>query len=198
MFVFFRKLKLSDLKKRQAEYCIASFPREISEDVKLVHSKLKSKIYNPSYIKLRSYRPIIYRMYFEKISPKIEEAFTDKQKAIFYCLCSRHYNGYWREEYIKKLLKFEYEWVPVFVFQLASEYVVEIANLIAENAEELLERPVYVNFCQQYPDCIDLFRQRATTYWQIYYRHSYSDKINYPALMLFSKFLQNKTIRLKK
>jgi len=104
------------------------------------------------------------------------------------CLYTRHHDGFVRQRAIRRVLAFEEPWTVPFVIQLLGEYVIEICEDIRHYAEtDLPRRPHMVrefqSFAANNPDFIMLTRQRATSYWECYYRGPHLDRDTYPGLL---------------
>lgn len=104
------------------------------------------------------------------------------------CLFTRHNDGFVRQRALGRVLASTgHPWTVPFVLQLLGEYVIEICNDIELFAEtELTERPRWASrfrsFADQNPDFIALTRQRATSYWECYYRGPHLYRDTYPGL----------------
>lgn len=61
------------------------------------------------------------------------------------------------------------------------EYVIEIVEHIA-NSIEILDRALYANFVRENRKLMQTLRQRAASYWDLYYRWSYPELSSYPAV----------------
>jgi hypothetical protein len=74
-----------------------------------------------------------------------------------------------------------------FVLQLLGEYIIEICEDIRRFAEvDLASRPAWArevrSFADENPDFIVLTQQRATSYWECYYRGPHLYRDTYPGL----------------
>ncbi|MFL6061476.1 MAG: hypothetical protein ACJ72E_09610 [Marmoricola sp.] len=103
------------------------------------------------------------------------------------CLYTRHNDGFVRQTALRRVLTAEHPWTVPFVLQLLGEYVIEICEDIQRFAEvQLATRPAWArevrSFAGENPDFIVLTRQRATSYWECYYRGPHLYRDTYPGL----------------
>ena len=97
-----------------------------------------------------------------------------RQQQMFFCLVSRHHNGFVREAALCRIAATPEPFVVPFVAQLASEYVYEILLQIGLRLPELDAEP-YGAFIRDNPAYFARLRQRMTSYWNGYYRwHDYT------------------------
>jgi len=99
-------------------------------------------------------------------------------RLILLCLGTRHYDGYLRQECLRELVKYEAPWLTPYFLQLASEYVVEIvedvANVIGERSPATLRA-----FASENSAYLATLGRRMTSYWS-YHRHAYPERHSYP------------------
>lgn len=126
---------------------------------------------------------IPYRLYDDKSLPHLEaerhfDAFaedvhgrdlSDRQVLMFFCLLSRHENGFVREAALCRITAAQEAFVVPFVVQLAAEYVYEILLQIHLRTAELDARR-FGAFFRANPDFLAVSRQRMVSYWDTYYR----------------------------
>jgi hypothetical protein len=104
------------------------------------------------------------------------------------CLYTRHNDGLVRQTALRRVLaSAEHPWTVPFVLQLLGEYVIEICDDIELFAEtRLAALPGWArqfrSFADENPDFIVLTQQRATSYWQCYYRGQHLYRDTYPGL----------------
>lgn len=104
------------------------------------------------------------------------------------CLYTRHHDGFVRQSALRRVLaSAEHPWTVPFVLQLLGEYVIEICDDIERFAEtQLTIRRGWAqqvrSFADENPEFIVLTRQRATSYWQCYYRGPHLCRGTYPGL----------------
>ncbi len=99
---------------------------------------------------------------------------------------TRHHDGYLRQQCVRDLLPAEEPWMVPFVLQLLGEYVVEIS----EHIDAAITDPPparYVEFAAENPRYIQRLRQQATSYWNEYYRRTYPNRLEYPALRALAR-----------
>ena len=123
---------------------------------------------------------IPYRLYYD---PELLRRELNKSQAaarlILLCLGTRHYDGYLRQECLQHLLKSEASWVIPYLVQLASEYVVEIAEEVADAIGR--RNPAALRaFVLENPSYLATLNRRVTSYWGCYHRHAYPDRRDYP------------------
>ncbi|WP_367344855.1 hypothetical protein [Stenotrophomonas bentonitica] len=102
------------------------------------------------------------------------------------CMGTRHHDGYLRQQCVRDLLPAEEPWMVPFVLQLLGEYVVEIS----EHIDAAITDPPparYVEFAAENPRYIQRLRQQATSYWNEYYRRTYPNRLEYPALRALAR-----------
>lgn len=99
---------------------------------------------------------------------------TPLQKQIFFCLLTRHHNGFVREAALKRIIAVDEPWVVPYVVQLASEYVYEILVIIRQNLDQF-DAGLYGAFFRDNPAYFAKVKQRIISYWNAYYRwHDYT------------------------
>jgi hypothetical protein len=116
--------------------------------------------------------------------PSWEElaAMSEMSRTLVACLYSRHPDGHVRERHARRLVKLNEPWVVPFVFQLLSEYELEIGLMIVGEAG-LLTSPAYVNFVRENPRFVNRAKQRAASYWNLYYRDRFPNLKKYPPML---------------
>ncbi|HVZ29041.1 MAG TPA: hypothetical protein VG839_01520 [Asticcacaulis sp.] len=100
-------------------------------------------------------------------------ALTDRQLLMFFCLLSRHHNGFVREAALCQITAAREAIVVPFVAQLASEYVYEILMQIRLRLVEL-DPSLYGAFFRNNASLLAKLRQRMVSYWDCYYRTGYT------------------------
>jgi hypothetical protein len=98
-------------------------------------------------------------------------------------LLTRSTDGFIRETALKEIVGVQQLWAPPFVTLLMGEYVIEIVERIADSMESL-DRALYSNFVRENRKIMQILRQRAASYWDCYYRHSYPNLNSYPGTVL--------------
>ena len=127
---------------------------------------------------------IPYRLYDDESLPPVEaghlfDAFaelvhgrdlSERQVLMFFCLLSRHHNGFVREAALCRITAAREAFIAPFVTQLAAEYVFEILLQIRLRMNEF-DAALFGAFFRANPDFLTLSRQRMVSYWDTYYRH---------------------------
>ncbi|WP_310530056.1 hypothetical protein [Nocardioides sp.] len=130
---------------------------------------------------------IPHRIYNPVPAPDLVERGSEAGVAID-CLYTRHSDGFVRQTALRRVLaSTDHPWTVPFVLQLLGEYVIEICDDIELFAEtQLATRPGWAtqfrSFADENPDFIVLTRQRATSYWECYYRGPHLYRVTYPGL----------------
>ena len=114
------------------------------------------------------------------------------------CLYTRHHDGFVRQRALQRILASDETWTIPFVVQLLGEYVIEICEDIRHYAEtDLPQRPEMIQELQSFaannPGFIVLTRQRATSYWQSYYRRPHLYRDTYPGLLALTMLFERQT-----
>lgn len=106
-------------------------------------------------------------------------------RLILLCLGTRHYDGYLRQECLRKLMNTEVTWVMPYLIQLAGEYVHEIVqdvldDIIKRKADDLR------NFAMNNTEYLAILKNRVRSYWDCYYRQAYPELKFYPGEMVIA------------
>ena len=120
------------------------------------------------------------RIYNPEPDWAIVRSLGDVERSIAACLFTRHHDGRVRERALTRVPVSVEPWAAPFVIQLLGEYVIELV----ERAASLIEgapKAGYVAFARENPDFLRLTTQRATSYWNAYYRDRIRKRANYPA-----------------
>jgi hypothetical protein len=121
-----------------------------------------------------------YRVYYDRDLLRAEISNSQgSAKLIRLCLGTRHYNGYLRQECLRDVLKNEAPWLIPYLLQLAGEYVVEIAEDVA-NAIVEWDPGALRAFAMENPSYLATLARRVTSYWNCYHRRAYPDRHGYP------------------
>jgi hypothetical protein len=98
----------------------------------------------------KEYIKIPYRIYINEVEDETIQDLNEIQKTILYCLYSRHYNGFVRQKYIKKLLYKNDRFIAPYIIQIIGENISEIMEGIdkyidinVENVTEFLAYNLY-------------------------------------------------------
>ena len=123
---------------------------------------------------------IPYRIHLPQPTPSTWATFSRSQFLMAHCLYSRHHDGRIREAALRAFLQADQEWTPPFIIQLASEYVVEISQVVLSNIG-VVGTPVFRHFSLANASFLLRCRQRAITYWNRYYRNDIPRYRDFPA-----------------
>lgn len=123
---------------------------------------------------------IPYRVYYDPDLLRRQIGnMQDVARLILLCLGTRHYDGYLRQECLRELVKNETPWLLPYVLQLAGEYVVEIAEDIA-NALDGHDPARLRAFALENSLYLATFGRRMTSYWSCYHRWAFPARRSYP------------------
>lgn len=130
---------------------------------------------------------IPYRIYNPVPSDKLAPDGSPVAVAID-CLYTRHHDGFVRQQALGRVLTSDQMWTVPFVIQLLGEYVIEICEEIHRFTDQDLPRRTEMlrglrSLVAENPDFIVLTEQRATSYWECYYRGPHLYRDTYPALL---------------
>lgn len=158
-----------------------AFPKELTSDVSEIFKIIPLETnFNFSLISSDSFDVITdgellkipTRIYFNEPKANDEKILTERQKDILNCLYTRHYNGYTREERLKKLSNKQENWKTPFIVQLLGEYVYQLFPIIDKKVnEETLE--FYQEFRRNNPKYWEQTESRVASYWNEYYKHKF-------------------------
>jgi hypothetical protein len=104
------------------------------------------------------------------------------EQSIAACLYTRHHDGHVRQRALERVTTMDDTWVAPFVLQLLGEYVVELVTRVAAVVTGPPRR-AFVSFLRENPGFLDLTTQRATSYWDAYYRPQFTRREDYPAFI---------------
>lgn len=110
----------------------------------------------------------------------IEKASGDS-RTLALCLGTRHSDGHVREECARRLIPTDRPWAAPFLVQLLGEYVIEIVEVIAEAVQQGTIQNL-TDFARENPTFMAITRQRATSYWDCYFRSRFPSRQTYPAI----------------
>jgi hypothetical protein len=123
---------------------------------------------------------IPYRVYYDP--DLLRRQLRDLQatsKLILLCLGTRHYDGYFRQECLRELVKNDAPWITPYVLQLAGEYVVEITADVA-NAIDGYSPAALRAFAWENSAYLATLARRMTSYWNCDHRRAYPERHSYP------------------
>lgn len=106
----------------------------------------------------------------------------DTERIIYDCIYSRSTDGFVRETALHSLHHTASlpDWAMPYLYLSLSDYVMEVSSIIGQD-EFLLTRLQQMSTLN--PEQFRLTKERAISYWSIYYREMYS-KNTYPALKI--------------
>lgn len=107
-------------------------------------------------------------------------------QALLCALMTRHYSGFIRERWGKKLLQYPLSWTAPYVILLLEDYVLEILEMLNDNLSPAWEDVLHC-FAIQNPAVIETMNRRIVSYWNCYYRFSYPDFKLYPGYLAASR-----------
>jgi hypothetical protein len=107
---------------------------------------------------------------------------SETQQLLVSCLYTRHCDGFVRERHLRTLLSSTHTWVAPFVFALIGEYVVEIIQVIEQQATMPMKEHL-AQFGTGDSKFCALTRRRVVSYWDCYYRTRFRFE-DYPAVRL--------------
>ncbi len=113
----------------------------------------------------------------------------DRASPLAQCLLSRSTDGYLRQRALRSILALQEAWIIPFVALPIGEYVVEIVDDIRSSLPSL-NRDAYANFVRENRPTMRLLRAQAISYWDRYYRDSYPEKKDYPAITVLNQLDQ--------
>jgi hypothetical protein len=123
------------------------------------------------------------RVYFPEPSEPDRQRLNETQQLLLSCLYTRHCDGFVRQRHLESLLSSSHPWVAPFIFALVGEYVVEIIQLIEQQATALAKAHLS-RFATDNPEFAALTRKRVVSYWAYYYRRRFSRFSDYPGYRL--------------
>jgi hypothetical protein len=174
----------------------AAFPSNLGDEVDALVSRLPNAPH-PLLGTPVAPRPIVlrgeplripYRVYFPASeAPRPRSPGEAKPLA---CIYSRHHDGHVRQAQVATLLADTDAFLVPFVVLLIGECVLEVVEAIAARRETLAEAQ-YRAFALENPECLELMRRRATSYWNAYYRRRFPEKERYLPLLLLRGLLES-------
>ena len=108
------------------------------------------------------------------------ESLPPIEQSIVGSLYTRHHDGHVRERAFAHISALNEAWVAPFVIQLLGEYVIELVERAALQLEGQ-PKPGYAQFVRENPNFLRLTIDRATSYWNEYYRQRFRKREDYPA-----------------
>ena len=112
----------------------------------------------------------IPRRIYQDVNLIDRASLSNVQTEFLDCLLTRHYDGYVREENLRKIVARNHRWIPPFVLQLLGEYVIEILFVIRDGLGQI-DQELYRSFLLSNPQFFQLTKQRVVSYRACYYPH---------------------------
>lgn len=116
----------------------------------------------------------------DRLQAVVDHAGGDARRLAL-CFGTRHHDGHIREACLRQLGVMDPPWVIPFFAQLLGEYVVEIAEVVAE-ATSSADPAELAAFVAGNPGFMATTRRRVLSYWDCYYRGRWSTVTVYPAM----------------
>ena len=121
------------------------------------------------------------RIYNREPDASLIEELSPTEQQILACLYTRHHDGHARERALGRILDSDQEWVAPFVIQMLGEYVLEIVEIVHAHVSHAPQESL-TTFARENPLFMTLTAQRATSYWDCYYRARFRSLEDYPAV----------------
>jgi len=129
---------------------------------------------------------IPYRIY-DHVSPDLDlNSLPLEKKVKEYCKYTRHSDGHIREKYIEKLINLEPKVAIPYAIQLASEYVLEIIEVIFKQFNKL-DRTAVNKYVEENQTYITKSKDRMISYWDCYYMYKCPRLNEYVVFKLFEQ-----------
>ena len=171
---------------------LKAFPRELSHELgglmsaTFVIDDHKYPLSDCFSVKLNSEAlKIPTRIYSGKVEGY--ELLPALQKHLIDCLYTRHYNGYIREENLKKTILLNEPWAVPYIVHLLGEPVIEIIQVIDDNIDEL-DKKIYSTFINENVSFYEKTKDRVASYWNCYHRHNCISKDDYVGFKVVKAF----------
>ena len=133
---------------------------------------------------------IPYRVYMPEGGAAQVDELSSTQQLVLACTSTRFHDGHVREMALRRLLPPAEAFVAPFIVQLVGEYVVEIVEMILDHVDEL-RTPEFRRFVEENQPFLARTRQRATSYWDCYYRGRWLRRVDYPGLRVLDALAAN-------
>lgn len=181
---------------------IAAFPKRYEQDVRIVKACLPFgwPRLSPGTIKVKLEQQQIQiptRLYLSEVDAKRIEELTSTQQTMLYCLYTRHHDGHIREHYLRQLLNTHQQdgWVLAYIIELASEYVLEIVDIIVPVIEQW-DSEVKRRFVEDDPAYMKRIEDRMISYWNAYYRSSGErrSEADYPGFRIIESLREDASV----
>ncbi len=173
--------------KQESEAFFEMFPSTLNSDVEVVAMLIPKSKHLPhkteETLSVESDSIRIYsRIYNPEPDSSATSSLTATQQLVLSCIYTRHHDGFVRQKHLKKILENETPWTVPFVVMLLGEYVIEIVEMTKGAVEK--DKALYKKFITDNPIFWEKTKSRMTSYWNEYYRKSFENKDDYPALKI--------------
>ena len=126
------------------------------------------------------------RIYESAAPMELFATLDEDARLMAHCALTRHHDGYVRQAHLQKIIDVDRSWVAPYVLALLGEYVLEIVQDVHTGLYEMAvagswQRARYARFASENAGFMQLTRQRALSYWDLYYRGRYRTFADYPA-----------------
>lgn len=171
------------------------FPKHVNDDVtKVVRLLSKRALLNVTievsedtvqYSQNNQVISFPYRIYSIDNSGGFLDRLSEQQMMILHCILSRSHEGHIRQKHLNALLQMDYEdWAIPYIVKICDEYVVEILEMAYDFLKEQ-DTARIKNFCSENREAFCKSYSKMISYWNEYYRHTYSDFHQYVGRKLF-------------
>ena len=132
------------------------------------------------------------RLYFDTSLLGATGNLNARQRAMLWCLGTRHHDGHVREECLRHLLPHLQDWMVPFVVQLIGEYVHEIIKLIDAALITLdpCMQTAFARFARDNPRYVDTIEQRTISYRPADYDRRSGRSRDYPGARAVARLRQ--------
>lgn len=132
------------------------------------------------------------RLYFDASLLAAIGHLNARQRAMLWCLGTRHHDGHVREACLRHLLPHLQDWMVPFVVQLIGEYVHEIIKLIDAALITLdpCMQTAFAHFARDNPRYIDTIEQRTISYRPADYDSRSGRSRDYPGARAVARLRQ--------
>ena len=132
------------------------------------------------------------RLYFDASLLAAIGDLNARQRAMLWCLGTRHHDGHVREECLRHLLPHLQDWMVPFVVQLIGEYVHEIIKLIDAALITLdpCMQTAFARFARDNPRYVDTIEQRTISYRPADYDRRSGRSRDYPGARAVARLRQ--------
>lgn len=159
-----------------------AFPYEAREEVNSLLTKFNIQTTHPTNAFEKAFLAkqtidLPTRIYYKPPHYPINAKLTQTEKDLLNCIFSRHHDGYIRQKAIQNILHSQNDWAIPYLVRIIGEYVIQILEDI-NNHFQTINAPNLTSFIRQNPEFYNRTRSRVSSYWNCYYRHRFSEKLN--------------------